>query len=181
MLSDWGPWVYHCSHYYHWYCSVAIFFLDKSFSWSQGANFLCSKIIWFVSLDSLIEWIQGDRYIHVVNICPVSPENCINWKTNDTLKEFPWKSLEEKRSHRIMGRVKEKLWDAWEVWRAAVHGFAKSWTQLNDWTDGMLKHQEFITVGSPSVSKPEGIGGRNGVTRTGENLEPCSRCYRQDL
>ena len=31
-----------------------------------------------------------------------------------------------------MGRVKEKLWDAWEVWRAAVHGVAKSWTQLND-------------------------------------------------
>ena len=68
-----------------------------------------------------------------------------------------------------------------EVWRAAVHRVAKSWTQLNDWTDGMLKHQEFITVGSPFVSKPEATGGRNGMTRTGENLEPPSRCYQQDF
>ena len=25
--------------------------------------------------------------------------------------------------------------DGWEAWRAAIHGVAKSWTRLSDWTD----------------------------------------------
>ena len=31
-----------------------------------------------------------------------------------------------------------------EAWRAAIHGVAKSWTQLSDWTE--LKQTQFLKV-----------------------------------
>ena len=35
-----------------------------------------------------------------------------------------------------LGGLQELVMDR-EAWRAAVHGFAKSWTQLSDWTELM--------------------------------------------
>ena len=31
-----------------------------------------------------------------------------------------------------------------EAWRAAIHGVAKSWTRLSDWTELMLKYKMFL-------------------------------------
>ena len=35
-----------------------------------------------------------------------------------------------------------------KAWSAAIHGFAKSWTQLSDWTDAhfVKKYKVFVTV-----------------------------------
>ena len=33
-----------------------------------------------------------------------------------------------------------------EAWRAAVHGVAKSWTQLTEWTDRILQHEEWTLM-----------------------------------
>ena len=41
----------------------------------------------------------------------------------------------------IMSQLRELVMDG-EAWRAAIHGVAKSWTQLSDWTklkDGKMK------------------------------------------
>ena len=50
-----------------------------------------------------------------------------------------------------LGELRELVMDkeAWramdkEAWRAAVHGVAKSWTQLSDWTELKWSHNAFI-------------------------------------
>ena len=40
--------------------------------------------------------------------------------------------------HRLDGRELSELWELVvdrEAWRAAIHGVAKSWTRLSDWTE----------------------------------------------
>ena len=45
-----------------------------------------------------------------------------------------------------LSKLRELVWDR-AAWHAAVHGVAKNWTQLNDWTD-WFSHTHYLENGS---------------------------------
>ena len=64
-----------------------------------------------------------------------------------------------------LGELQELVMDR-EVWRAVIHGVAKSQTRLSDWTELNWK-LAIITIGSKTILKSE----------TGWNNKP----WRQDI
>ena len=63
------------------------------------------------------------------------PPHVKSWligKDPDTGKD--WAQKEKGMTEDEMGELQELVMDR-EAWRAAIHGVAKSWTRLNDWTE----------------------------------------------
>ena len=90
------------------------------------------------SLEGLMLKLKLQHFSHLM------AKNWLNWKDPDAGKD--WRQEEKGMTedemvwwrHRLNGCDLSKLWELVidrEAWRAAVHGVAKSRTQLCDWTE----------------------------------------------
>ena len=74
--------------------------------------------------------------------------NVVIYRKNSVSKEY---NLEHKNLSSIVSEVQELMMDR-EAWRAAIHGVAKSRTQLSNWTE-LIEHMNFL-FGESSFLSP---------------------------
>ena len=78
------------------------------------------------------------------------------WKVPDAGKD--WRQKEKRasedemagwhhqRNRHALGKLQERVRDR-EAWRATIHGVAKSWTQLGEWTTTTKDMERFVIYG----------------------------------
>ena len=78
-----------------------------------------------------------------------------------------------------LGGLRELVMDR-EVWRAMIHGVAKSWTQLSDWTELNWKHMDPKICCDYPIYMVEELEGR-GILLSWKNYANTEQNVRQNL